>query len=198
MLQLYCLAQAEEFSTVRLKVTERALYKELNKAKGIRFPISGDLSLTAHKVSLILQAELGGVEFPLGDQYQKHRQQYFQDKGVIFQHTSRLIHCMVDCEIQKADSISTRSGLELVRSIAARVWDGSPAQLKQIEQIGAVAMRKLVAAGIETVDALLSTEPRRIEMILSRHPPFGSKILAKAKELPRLKLAVKVVGKVRE
>ena len=145
---------------------------------------------------LIIQAELGGVEFPLGEQYQKHRQQYHQDKGIIFQHVNRLLRCIVDCKIHVADAVSVNSGLELVRSFAARVWDMSPLQLKQIDQIGAVAVRKLVGAGINDIEVLLNTEPHRIEMILSRHPPFGSKILAKVKEFPRLEIAAKMMGKV--
>lgn len=144
---------------------------------------------------MIIQAELGCVEFPMGEQYQKHRQQYHQDKGIIFQNVNRLVRCIVDCSIQKSDSVAVKSGLELVRSFAARVWDGSPLQMKQIDQIGPVAVRKLVAAGIDDVDHLASTEAHRIEMVLSRHPPFGSKILAKAKEFPRLKIAAKITGK---
>ncbi len=195
-MQLHCLVQAEEFSVVRLKSAEKTLYKELNKTSGIRFPINVDLALTAHKVSLIIQAELGAVDFPLGEQHQKHRQQYHQDKGMIFQHVNRLIRCIVDCKLHVADAMSVKSGLELVRSFAARVWDGSPLQLKQIDQIGVVAVRKLVAAGIDDIGALLCTEAHRIEMILSRHPPFGSKVLARVKEFPRLQVGAKMVGKV--
>lgn len=162
----------------------------------MRFPIQADLALLEQKISLVIQAELGGVEYPLGEQYQKHRQQFHQDKGIIFQHVQRLIRCIVDCNIQRADSIGVKSGLELMRSFAARGWDGSPLELKQVDQIGPVAMRKLATAGIESIESLLTTEAHRIEMILSRHPPFGNKILAKAREFPRLRIAARMVGKV--
>lgn len=163
---------------------------------GIRYPINVDLALPAHKISLLLQAELGAVDFPSEEQHQKHRQQYHQDKNIIFQHVHRLIRCLIDCKIQKADSVSVRHGLELVRSFAARGWDDSPLQLKQIDQLGAVAVRKLAAAGILNIGDLVSTEARRLEMIMSRHPPFGSKVLARAQQFPKLSLAARLIGKV--
>ena len=195
-MQLQSLAQAEEFKDIRLKAAERGLYRTVNKATGIRFPINVDLALPAHKISLLLQAELGGVEFPPDEQYQKHRQQYQQDRSLIFQHLSRLIRCLIDCKITDTDSVSVRHGLELVRSFAAHAWDDSPLQLKQIDQLGGVAARKLAAVGICDVDALGSLESRRIETILSRRPPFGSKILAKVKQFPKLKVTAILVGNV--
>lgn len=195
-MQLQSLAQAEEFKDVRLKAGERALYKTINKSNGIRFPIEVDVALPAHKISLLLQVELGEVDFPSEEQHQKHRMQYHQDRGIIFQHVHRLVRCLIDCEIKKADSISVKHGLELLRSLAARAWDDSPLQLRQIEQLGGVAVRKLTAAGISDIDILASTEPRRLEMILSRQPPFGSNILATAKRFPKLKIAATVASKV--
>lgn len=163
----------------------------------MRYPIKVDLALYAHKTSLIIQAELGGVDYPSEEQYQKYRQPYNQDKGMIFQQVHRLVRCIVDCKLHKGDSVSVRNGLELARSLAARVWDNSPLQLKQVDQLGPVAVRKLVVAGITSIEALEHSEGHRIEMILSRHPPFGSKILAKVKEIPNLKVTASVVGKVR-
>ncbi|KAI9810714.1 MAG: Sec63 [Phylliscum demangeonii] len=192
---LQCVARAEEFKDIRLKSGEKSLYKTFNKTAGIRFPIDVDVALPAHKVSLLLQAELGGVDYPSEEQLQKHRIQYIQDRALIFQHVQRLVRCLIDCMIHKEDAVSVRHGLELVRGFAVRAWDDLPSQLRQIDQIGWVAVRKLAAAGITSIYALASTEARRIEMILSRQPPFGSKILAKAKQFPNLKVTAKVIGK---
>lgn len=68
--------------------------------------------------------------------------------------------------------------------------------MKQIEQVGVVAVRKLAAAGITSLEALEDTEPHRIEMTLSKNPPFGAKLLARLKEFPKLRVAVKMIGKV--
>ncbi|KAI9699997.1 MAG: Sec63 [Candelina mexicana] len=192
---LSALAQADEFHELRLKANEKSLYKEINRANGIKFPIKVDLALPAHKVSLIIQFELGGAEFPNGEQFQKHGIQFQQDKAIIFQHVHRLIRCIVDCQIYLKDSVAVRHALELARSLGARVWDNSPLQLKQIEQVGPVAVRKLVTAGINSIEALEDTEAYRIEMILSRNPPLASKLLSKVKDFPKLRVSVKMMGK---
>lgn len=69
--------------------------------------------------------------------------------------------------------------------------------MKQIEQIGVVAVRKLAAAGITDIEELETTEAPRIDMILSKNPPFGMKLLARLKEFPKLRVTMKVVGTVR-
>ena len=191
------LAQADEFRDIRLKSGEKSLYKEINRANAIRFPIQVDIALAAHKVSLLIQAELGGVEFPADDQFQSHRVQYQIDKGTIFQHAHRLIRCLIDCQIHLQDSVAVRHGLELARSLAARVWDNSPLQLKQIDQIGIVAVRKLAAVGINSIEALEHTEAHRLEMVMSRNPPWGNRILASLKDFPKLRVSVKLMGRVR-
>ncbi|OJD22418.1 hypothetical protein ACJ73_06234 [Blastomyces percursus] len=192
---LSVLAQAEEFREIRLKAGEKSLYKELNKGNGIRFPIKIDIALPAHKISLLIQSELGSVDIPTGDQYQKHKLSFQQDKGLAFSHVSRLIRCITDCQISLQDSVGTRHALELARSIGARVWDNSALQMKQIEQIGIVAVRKFANAGINSIEALEVTEPHRIDMLLSKNPPFGSRILARVAEFPKLRVSVKLVRK---
>ena len=149
----------------------------------------------AHKRSLIIQAELGGVEFPTDEQYAKHKRQYNQDKGLVFDSIHRLIHCVIDCHIHLQDAVAVRHALELARSFGARVWDHSPYQMKQIPQIGLVAIRKLANGGINSIEALEAAEPHRIEMLLSKNPPFGNKLLANLKDFPKLRVSIKMMGK---
>jgi ATP-dependent DNA helicase HFM1/MER3 len=155
-----------------------------------------DIALPAHKISLLIQSELGAVEVPSGDQFQKHKQTFQQDKAVVMSHVNRLIRCIIDCQISLGDAVGVRNALELARSFGARVWDNSPLQMKQIEQIGIVAVRKLANAGINSIEALESTEASRIDMILSKNPPFGAKLLARLEDFPKLRVSVKLAGKV--
>lgn len=150
----------------------------------------------AHKRSLLVQSELGGVEFPADEQYAKHRRQYLQDKNHIFNSIHRLTRCVIDCQLHLQDAVTVRHALELARSFGARVWDNSPFQMKQVPQIGLVAIRKLVTGGINNIDALEAAEPHRIEMLLSKNPPFGSRILTSLREFPKLRVSVKMMGKV--
>lgn len=68
--------------------------------------------------------------------------------------------------------------------------------MKQIEQIGVVAVRKLAAAGITDIEELEATDAPRIDMILSKNPPFGTKLLARLKEFPKLRVVMNVVSTV--
>ncbi|KAH2544902.1 hypothetical protein KXW97_001735 [Aspergillus fumigatus] len=192
---LSAIAEAEEFREIRLKAGEKSLYKELNRANGIRFPAKVDIALPAHKILLLIQSELGGVEYPDGEQYQKHKFAFQQDKNFVFSHINRLIRCVIDCQISLGDSITARNALELARSFGAKVWDNCPLQMKQIDQVGIVAVRKLAAAGITSIDALEATEPHCIDMIMSRNPPFGMKLLARVADFPKLRVNVKLAGK---
>ncbi|KGO73307.1 Helicase, C-terminal [Penicillium italicum] len=191
---LNVIAQGEEFREIRLKAGEKSLYREINRDPGTRFPIKVDLALPAHKISLLLQSELGAIEYPDNEQLQKHKFTFQQDKSLVFAHVNRLIRCLIDCEIARGDSIVIRNALELARSFGAKVWDHSPLQMKQIEQVGVVAVRKLAAAGITSIEGLECSEAHQIEMVLSKNPPFGSKLLSRLKEFPKLRVSVKMLG----
>lgn len=150
-----------------------------------------------HKRSLIIQSELGGVDFPTDEQYVKHKRQFNQDKASLFSASHRLICCVIDCQIHLQDAVTVRHALELARSFGARVWDNSPLEMKQIAQIGLVAIRKLAMGGINNLEALEAAEPHRIEMLMSKNPPFGNKLLATLRDFPKLRVSVKLMGKVK-
>ena len=192
---LSAIAHAAEFKDIRLKAGEKSLFKDINKDVRIKFPIKVDLALPAHKVSLLIQSELGGVDFPTNEQHQKHKHAFSTDRTLVFQHVNRLIRCIIDCQLQLEDSVAVRNALELARSFGAKVWDNSPLQLKQLEQIGNVAVRKLAAASVNSIEILEATEAHRIEHILGKNPPFGMKLLARVSEFPKLRVAVKMMGK---
>ncbi|KAJ5292397.1 sedoheptulose-1-7-bisphosphatase [Penicillium atrosanguineum] len=192
---LEAIVQAEEFREIRLKAGEKSLYREINRDPGIRFPVKVDIALHTHKISLLLQSELGAIDFPTDDQFQKHKFSFHQDKSLVFNHVNRLIRCVIDCMIVRENSVEVLNSLELARSFGARVWDRSPLQMKQIDQIGVIAVRKLAAAGITDIDTLGSTEAHLIEMTLSKNPPFGIKLLTRLKEFPKLRVAVRIVEK---
>lgn len=136
------------------------------------------------------------MELPSGEQFQKHRLSFQQDKSLVFSHINRIIRCIIDCQLAHGDSVSARHALELSRSLGAKAWDDSVLQLKQIDQIGIVAVRKFASAGITNMEQLEAAEPIRIETILSRNPPFGMKLLARVAEFPKPRVSLKELGKV--
>ncbi|KAL9027264.1 MAG: hypothetical protein Q9196_004190 [Gyalolechia fulgens] len=192
---LSVLVGAEEFHDIRYRATEKKLLKDVNAATGIKYPIKVDIALSQHKRSLIIQAELGGVDFPADEQYTKFSRQFQQDKNVMFNHIHRLIRCVIDCQVYLQDAVTVRHALELARSFAARVWDNSPYQMKQVPNIGPAAVRRLANGGINSIESLEATEPHKIEMLMSKHPPFGTRILASLKDYPKLRVSIKMMGK---
>ena len=195
---LNTLSQAAEFRDFRLKQGEKTMFKDINQANETRYPIKVDIALTPHKVSLLIQARLGCVPLNKNDKKKISGPQLRQlalDTNGALSHARRLIRCMIDIFIHRNDSIAARSALELARSIAAGVWDDTVMQVKQLAGIGDVYMRKLAAANIKTIDQIFNTESHRLEVILSKNPPFGLDLHKKAAEFPMLHVSVKEEGK---
>ena len=107
----------------RLKQGEKSFYKDINKRNDIRFPILVDVALPQHKVSLIIQAKLGGLVLQNGDKSGKStnafRRQLELDAVGILGHGRRLVRCLVDIYLQHNDAVAVKSSLELARGIAA-------------------------------------------------------------------------------
>ena len=162
----------------------------LNKSPSIRWPIPVNLDLPAQKVSLILQSVLGSAVISWDGEAGKHRSQYVTETQIIFKNISSLVRCIIDCQIILADSVSIHSALMLERSLGARIWDDSPLQMKQIDTIGVIAVRKLVNAGLRSIEDLEGCEPHRIEALVGRNPPYGLTILDKVRSFPKLRVSL--------
>ena len=77
------------------------------------------------------------------------------------------------------------------------MWDNSPLQLKQIPNIGPVAVRKLVQGGINSIEILQAAEAYRINSLLSKNPGFGEKLLDGLKRFPKPRVTMGIMGQVR-
>lgn len=168
------------------------MYKTINKSPSIRFPITVNLDLPAQKVSLIIQSVLGHVEINWEGDMAKHKAQYQQEIAAIFKSINSLVRCIIDCQICLGDSVSIHSALMLERCLGSRAWDDSPLQMVQVPNIGTVAVRKLVNAGIRSIEDLESTDARRIETIVGRNPPFGIKVLEALRPFPKLRVSLHI------
>ncbi|KAK4502972.1 hypothetical protein PRZ48_006399 [Zasmidium cellare] len=186
-------AQAAEFKDIRFRAGEKPIYKELNKHGSIRFQIPGNIDSTAHKVSLIIQSTLGAIELPTEES--KHQIEYASAKSTIFQHAHRLICCIIDCQLYLKDATSARNALMLARSLGSGTWDDAPLHMMQLPDLGIVRTRKLAAANFRSIEDIESGDPRRIEMVLSRNPPYGDQLREQAKAFPRLRISLKTLDR---
>nr|WJN24853.1 meiosis specific DNA helicase [Moesziomyces parantarcticus] len=184
---LEAVAEAEEFGDQRLRQAEKGFLAGLRTHAEIRFP-PRQIACVADKVSLLIQASLAAINLSQLPKPPTGEASPFSDTKRIFQHAPRIVKAAVDIAICRQDGTACKAALDLARSIAAQAWDGSPAMLRQIDQIGDRSIKALANAGISTWQTLANTSPARVEMILNRNPPFGNKIVAAAKTVPRIGL----------
>ncbi|KAH7419101.1 hypothetical protein BKA64DRAFT_729237 [Cadophora sp. MPI-SDFR-AT-0126] len=195
---LHIICQAAEFRDLRMKSNERQYLRELNKSPFLKFPIRETVTTTPHKVSLLVQIQLGGIEDPTEKDFIQVRRQLATDRSLVFDRTQRLIHCVIDCKAHECDSVSTRHALDLARSISVGFWEYSNLQLRQVPQFGPVATRKLVSNNVSTIEELGKMDTASIERLVSKNPPFGKRTRDIVSSFPSLKLTAEVVKKVAE
>jgi ATP-dependent DNA helicase HFM1/MER3 len=178
---------------VKFKQNERPVFRELNKSPFILHPIRESPNKPWHKVFLIIQIVLGGVELPNDKDSHSIRLQFSTTKKMVLETMQRLARCFVDCRGAENNAIGTKLGLELSRALAAGCWEGRPTQLLQVPGIGPVGMRKLVSQDVRTVSQLADLDYMNIERLLSRNPPFGKKTEDILQGFPRLSLDISVM-----
>ncbi|KAJ6259774.1 ATP-dependent DNA helicase MER3 [Drechslerella dactyloides] len=189
---LTCISEADEFKEFRIRSGEKAVLKEINNSPNMKWPVKVDISSPFHKANILIQFEIGCMDFPTTEGLQKYRATLLQDKAMIFQQLHRLVRCICDIKVFLRDAVSCRNALELARCIEAKVWENSPSMLLQLEGLGAIGVRKFVNSDIKTIEQLGALEAHRIEMIASRNPPYGAKLKHDISGIPRFRLFTQV------
>jgi ATP-dependent DNA helicase HFM1/MER3 len=188
------MCQASEFRDLRMKPNQRPCLREINKSPFVKFPIKETIATTKHKICLLIQMQLGGIEHPAEKEFVGMKRQFLTEKSIISERISRLIRCTVDCKAVDCDAISTRHALDLARSLSAGFWENSNLQLRQIAGIGPVIARKLVDNNINSIEKLSGLDTATIERYAGKNPPFGKKIQQLLLEFPRLTCTPEFVG----
>ncbi|KAK4201153.1 putative ATP-dependent DNA helicase [Triangularia verruculosa] len=188
------LSQASEFKEFRFKPAERSLFREMNQSPLIVYPIKEAVTQTSHKISLMVQAHLGSVQYPDSADAAKARRQLMLERRIVFERLNRLVHAVVDCKGNDHDAVGMKNALELARSLAAESWEGRVTQLTQVPSIGPVGMRKLASKGIRTVLELADMDSVEIERLMARQTPFGMTIKSSLDKFPRLSFDLVLAG----
>lgn len=185
---LATLCEAPEFNEFRWQTNEKELFRGINNDPFIMYPIEPNVTTVAHKVSLLIQIELGHVELTNVTGFDRPRLR--ADASRVLELMHRLIRAVIECKGSQGDmdGRACYTALELARSMKAKAWEGKAMQLLQIPQIGPVLMRKLVQSNIKTVANLAATDASTIERIASRNPPYGKKMADTVACFPRLTL----------
>ncbi|KAH3687866.1 hypothetical protein WICPIJ_001159 [Wickerhamomyces pijperi] len=202
---LFLISKAKEFETIRLKRTEKKLFKEINESPILKHPLKPTLSSDSkkkisktidqnfEKIYLLIQYELGGLEYPSDPQLVKLQQSFKQDKFYVFKHIGRLIRCLLDCFIEKKDYISLVHCLTLARCIGGSCWEDTPMVLKQLDYIGIVSVRRFANQNIRDFKKMMSLQPNKVEYYGSLRPGQGQKLLTQLDGLPKFKIDCSIV-----
>ncbi|GAA6026781.1 hypothetical protein JCM8097_005857 [Rhodosporidiobolus ruineniae] len=180
---LETLAGATEFASYRWRQGEKSVLGKYNK--NLKFPAE-KVASAADRTMIILQLVLDGVP---GTELKSDNINPLMESRAIFSAAVRIAKAMVDVAVEREDG-AVRTVLELLRSLNGRCWDSSSFVLRQLEGIGEKSYKALVDAGIRGFEDVWNAEPERLEIILSRKPPFGRKMIQQAKTFPQFELTL--------
>ncbi|KAL6452393.1 HFM1 ATP-dependent DNA helicase MER3 [Candida maltosa Xu316] len=175
------LTSASEFSDLKLKHNEKRLYKELNSSPMVRYA-------SKNKVKLLIDFELGGVDYPNYNGAMKIHSSFLGDKFFVFKHIHRLIMAVLDVFIEKKDSKSLHSSGYLLRCINGRCWEDSPNELRQLDGIGPASVKKFCNHNVLSLEDAKSLTTTQIEYYLGLKTGAGNKIRKNIMTLPNLQL----------
>ncbi|KAI9483482.1 MAG: Sec63 Brl domain-containing protein [Benjaminiella poitrasii] len=175
----------EEIDKIRFNSGEKQFLSTLKNHASIRFPLS-KVSSMADKISMLLQCVLGDISL-----YNGSGSLLAIESLTVMDHLSRITKCLIDCCVQERNPIKLKYTFEFYQSLKARLWSISPYIARQIDGIGTQLAKNLAQANLISFDQLRQCDPGRLEMILHRNPPFGTKIKKQIDAIPIFVLNVK-------
>ncbi|PWN52030.1 P-loop containing nucleoside triphosphate hydrolase protein [Violaceomyces palustris] len=186
---LFAIANADEFLDIRVRPEEKTYLSLLRSHPEIRYP-PARVTTPADKVVVLIQIHLAGINVNEVNKDQNHSYNPINDSFVIFRHAPRIAKAVMDIALERRDGAMFKSAFDLCRSLNGKAWDSTPIVLKQIEGIGEKSVKILAAGGILSLSDVAQCDPRRIELLLSRQPPFGNMVVTSARSLPQFSLMV--------
>ena len=85
---------------------------------------------------------------------------------------------------------AVKNAAQLAKCLKSTVWENSAYVSKQFERVGVAYSTSLVHAGLTDFPAIARTDPRQLELILNRPPPFGNHVRDAARQMPIYRLQV--------
>ncbi|XP_013369810.1 PREDICTED: probable ATP-dependent DNA helicase HFM1 isoform X2 [Chinchilla lanigera] len=185
------IASCNEFLDVQLRINEKKTLNTLNKDPNwttIRFPMKGRIKTREMKVNCLIQAQLGCI--PIQDFA------LTQDISKIFRSGSRITRWLSDfVAAQEKKFAILLNSLILTKCFRCKLWENSLHVSKQLEKIGITLSNAMVNAGLTSFKKIEETDARKLELILNRHPPFGTQIKEAVMYLPKYELEVEQIAR---
>ncbi|XP_057356393.1 probable ATP-dependent DNA helicase HFM1 isoform X2 [Manis pentadactyla] len=185
------IASCKEFLDVQLRINEKKTLNTLNKDPNritIRFPMEGKIKTREMKVNCLIQAQLGCI--PIQDFA------LTQDTAKIFRNGSRITRWLSDfVAVQEKKFAVLLNSLILAKCFRCKLWENSLHVSKQLDKIGITLSNAMVNAGLTSFKKIEETDGRELELILNRHPPFGTQIKETVMYLPKYELEVEQIAR---
>ncbi|XP_037010317.2 probable ATP-dependent DNA helicase HFM1 [Artibeus jamaicensis] len=185
------IASCKEFLDVQLRINEKKTLNNLNKNPSqitIRFPMEGRIKTREMKVNCLIQAQLGCI--PIQDFA------LTQDTSKIFRSGSRITKWLSEfVALQEKKFAVLLNSLILTKCFRCKLWENSLHVSKQLEKIGITLSNAMVNAGLTSFKKIEETDARELELILNRHPPFGTQIKETVMYLPKYELKIEQIAR---
>lgn len=189
-LKLIC--QSKEFDHFKIKFKEKKLFQTINESPLILYPIKDKNIIEAeYKISLMIQFDLGGLEYPTFNGSMKCHYDFLTDKIQVFRNIQRILKAAIDVYVERKDAITLLNMMKLLRCIYATAWEHTSFVLKQFDGIGAVFSKRLMMHGIKNLnDAKNKLTREKLEFFIGLSPGSGFKMMKSIKSLPMLDLKI--------
>ncbi|GAB6028693.1 ATP-dependent DNA helicase MER3 [Chamberlinius hualienensis] len=181
------ISTCKELSDILLRTSDKKTLNALNNDKElptIRYGLEGKIRSREMKINCLIQAAFGCLhiqDLTLNQEIMKIMR--------IGQRLSKFLYEIVYLN-SKQDIKLLVACVTIAKCFSAKLWENSFYISRQLDKIGISMATALVNSGLTTFEKILQTNPRQLELIVNRHPPFGNYIREAVANLPKFDIRV--------
>ena len=160
---------------------ERKILNQLNKdsLNGIKYKLKGSIDTNVKKSYILIQSAISGI---ILENWELRRQQ-----NEISQISQRILKCIRGFFKKNDNCKGYIISLILQKCLLNQMWSESELIMKQLPKIGEKLAKCFVKANYKYFGKLIElNNPRLIENICNKNPPFGNILLDEIKSIPRI------------
>ena len=175
------LSKSKEFLKYSSKMEERKILNQLNKdvLNGIKYKLKGSIDTNIKKSYILIQSEISGI---ILENWELRRQQ-----NEISQISQRILKCIRGFFKKNDNCKGYIVSLILQKCLLNQMWSESELIMKQLPKIGEKLAKCFVKANYKNFGKLIElNNPRLIENICNKNPPFGNILLDEIKSIPKI------------
>ncbi|KAI8064731.1 P-loop containing nucleoside triphosphate hydrolase protein [Gongronella butleri] len=178
---LVLLSNAAEFQNHPVTSQQKANLKNLCKHQDLAHPLIHErVTTVADKINIVIQCVLSGISL-----YTKSSgSALVTESHVIMKTARRVAKCLVEVAREMGQGRRLYHAISLHQCLVARSWNTGAFVFRQLQDVGPKYARSLYDQGIQSLTDLRTSDPSRIEMLLHRSTPFGTKILTQVNAMP--------------